>query len=182
LNTKSGWLKFQTRMNQGGGMAVPWVLKDPMVNNGKGVTMLAPNSKELQALVNGEDDEEENSDSEEDTDRRIVQAYVCQELTWTRRQKFDLRFYWMVASLDPLVVLYHDGYVRVGNAAYNETRWDSTTQHLTTHTYLSEEDKGTIDELDEVLRHHVEQNPDLVPAQYHDDPLEHVRNQCRQTR
>lgn len=54
-----------------------------------------------------------------------------------------------MASVDPLIVLYHDGYVRVGNAVYNETEFNGPrTQHLTTHTYLSAEDKGTIEELE----------------------------------
>mmetsp|Transcript_7141 Transcript_7141/g.10416 ORF Transcript_7141/g.10416 Transcript_7141/m.10416 type:complete len:579 (+) Transcript_7141:145-1881(+) len=181
LNTKKGRERFVHRMNKGGGYAVPWVFKKPTVNNGKGVTMLAPESKELHELV--EEQQEPSSEDEDEDERSIVQAYICHELTWTRHQKFDLRFYWMVASLDPLVVLYHDGYVRVGNAVYDESNWDSTTQHLTTHTYLSTEDKGTMEELDDVLRAHVAQHPETFthqPAWIRDNPLEHVRNQCRQ--
>jgi len=173
---------FLRRLTEGTkkGMHMPWVLKVPTVNNGKGITMLPPNSAELNGLM-----EELSSVEEDDKDkseRRVVQAYICHELTWfLKRQapKFDLRFYWMVASIDPLIVLYHDGYVRVGNAAYDESNWASTTRHLTTHTYLSTEDKGTMDELELLLNQHVQKNPQL-PYLVRKNPMEHVRNQCRQ--
>mmetsp|Transcript_16479 Transcript_16479/g.24921 ORF Transcript_16479/g.24921 Transcript_16479/m.24921 type:complete len:540 (+) Transcript_16479:42-1661(+) len=169
---------WQQRLDDGDGMQLPWVLKEPNLNNGQGITMLPPNSIELQQLRN------ELASSKENDDNRVVQAYICHELTWDFGKrappKFDLRFYWMVASIDPLIVLYHDGYVRVGHAPYDESNWGSTTQHLTTHTYRSTEDKGTMMELEQLLQQHVRRKKPDLPYFIRQNPLEHVRNQCRQ--
>ena len=108
----------------------------------------------------------------------VVQSYICNELTWYRHHKFDLRFYWMVASVDPLIVLYHDGYVRVGNAAYDESDWSTTRQHLTTHTFLADEEKGTMNQLKQRLKeHYSEYKRDLSHITV--DPVTHVRNQFK---
>ncbi|KAG7362746.1 tubulin-tyrosine ligase family protein [Nitzschia inconspicua] len=174
LSTESGREAFRKRLFERQGMNVPWVLKDPESNNGKGVEMLGPNSKELKNVLARAVREEEETDY-------IVQEYICNELTWWKNKKFDLRFYWAVASVDPLLVLYHDGYVRVGNAAYNETEFSGPrTQHLTTHTFLSEEEKGTIEELKERLKYHYRQNRRNLRKRIKIDPFDHVRNQFKE--
>jgi hypothetical protein len=170
LATKDGRDAFERRIFQNGGLHVPWVLKVPDINNGKGITMLAPNSKELKGIL------EEIKDSENDY---IVQAYICNELTWWENRKFDLRFYWMVASIDPLIVLYHDGYVRVGNSEYDESDFSTTEKHLTTHTYLADEGKGTKEELRQLVRHHFKENYWELSSSIKIDPYEHVRNQLK---
>ena len=43
--------------------------------------------------------------------------------------------------------MHHDGYVCVGNAAYDKTDWLSAPSHLTTHTRMAGEGKGTWDDL-----------------------------------
>jgi hypothetical protein len=53
----------------------------------------------------------------------IVQSYICNEVTWNHHHKFDLWVSWAVLSNDPLIVAYHDGYVCVENANYNESDW-----------------------------------------------------------
>lgn len=136
--------------------------------------MLGPDSYELKTVFKRAKDEEDEIDY-------IIQEYVCNELTWWRNKKFDLRFYWAVASIDPLIVLYHDGYVRVGNAVYNKTEFGGPrTQHLTTHTFLSEEEKGTIEELQERVRYHYQQNRRKLKKRIKIDPFEHVRNQFKE--
>jgi hypothetical protein len=59
--------------------------------------------------------------------------------------------YWAVVSLDPLIVVYHDGYARIGNAEYTEGDFSSTTTHLTTHTGLGAESKGTFEQFEDML-------------------------------
>lgn len=136
--------------------------------------MLGPNSPELKNVLKRVEREAEDVDY-------IIQEYVCNEFTWWKNKKFDLRFYWAVASVDPLIVLYHDGYVRVGNAVYNETEFGGPrTQHLTTHTYLSDEEKGTIEELQERVRYHYQQNRRRLKKRIKIDPFEHVRNQFKE--
>jgi hypothetical protein len=174
LSTDEGFDAFQKRLFQNGGINFPWVLKNPDVNNGKGVEMLGPRSHELKTVL-------DRVERESDENDYIIQEYVCNELTWWRNKKFDLRFYWAVASVDPLIVLYHDGYVRVGNAVYNETEFNGPrTQHLTTHTYLSAEDKGTIEELEERIRYHYQQNRRKLKKRIKIDPFHHVRNQFKE--
>eukprot|EP00542_Grammatophora_oceanica_P015171 CAMPEP_0194042066 /NCGR_PEP_ID=MMETSP0009_2-20130614/13859_1 /TAXON_ID=210454 /ORGANISM="Grammatophora oceanica, Strain CCMP 410" /LENGTH=524 /DNA_ID=CAMNT_0038685765 /DNA_START=13 /DNA_END=1587 /DNA_ORIENTATION=+ len=173
LESEEDRKELQELLLNGGGMTRPWVVKAPDVNNGAGVQMMGPNSPELRELAQSTLLEEEEE---------IVQAYICNELPWRHNQKFDLRFYWMIASMDPLIILYHDGYVRVGNAEYNENDWSSTTQHLTTHTYLAEEDKGTITELESWLQEYYDANKSRLSKIMGDirDPVVHVRNQLKE--
>jgi len=98
-------------------------------------------------------------------------------MTWNNR-KFDVRMYWFVASLDPLVVLYHDGYVRVGNGVYSETSFADTTSHLTSHTGLGAETKAPFARFEEALheRHRAGKKPSFPHG---NTPVEHVRNQFK---
>jgi hypothetical protein len=179
LAEKSDQNLFEATIHQdkANGRHRPWVLKKVKVNNGKGIEMIPPNSPALYSAV-------ARSEADESNDY-IVQAYICNELTWFEGEKFDLRFYWMVASVDPLVVLYHDGYVRVGGAAYNESDWGSTGQHLTNHAYRAY--RGEVDEdvLADALWRRVRQHYDANKARLSKiiiggDPVRHVRNQMKE--
>ena len=159
-------------------MDTPWVLKKPKVNQGRGITMLGPNTKALSMVV--QNVTKEMAEKPKKAPKYIIQKYICRELTIQRR-KFDFRVFWMVASLDPLVVLYHDGYVRIGNSEYDESDFSSTTAHLTTHTGLANEGKGSWDDLEKVLVEYHEENKDSNPILAAiDDPMDHVRNQVKQ--
>jgi hypothetical protein len=170
--------------------------------------MLAPNSRDLQSLpekaldqirkktmtkADIENDQETN-DSESDDDEIIwkhiiVQKYICNEMTWNRR-KFDVRMYWLVASVDPLIVLYHDGYVRIGNSEYSEEDFHDTTAHLTTHTKMGAEGKATFDEFAELLSQYWDQEKTSTGSSFQPgfsprypwpakSPVMHVRNQFK---
>ena len=110
----------------------------------------------------------------------IVQAFVCNELTWFGKRKFDFRMHWMVPSIDPLIVLYSDGFARIGNAVYDETDFSDTTKHLTTMTFLDEEFKGTMDEAKGLIHQHYEQNVAILSKRFKGDPYQHVRNQMKE--
>ena len=169
LDVESDLNKFKKRLFEGGGINIPWVLKKPSVNQGKGITMLGPNTKELKHVL---DTVEEDKDEQ----NYIIQRYVCNEMT-INNKKFDFRIFWIVASLDPLIIMYHDGYLRIGNSEYNEKDFSSTTAHLTTHTGLSAEGKGTWDNFSEYLEDAVKTNPKLKKIK---DPTLHVKNQVKQ--
>jgi hypothetical protein len=157
--------KFSKLLTRGGGMKHPWVLKEGNVNQGRGITMLAPNSEQLRNVL---------KDNPADDSNFVIQRYVCNELTWNRR-KYDVRMFWFVASIDPLLVLYHDGYVRIGNAVYDESDFSNTRNHLTTHTKLAEEGKATFDEFKQHVRQH-NRAANLGIS----DPVAHVRNQFKE--
>lgn len=53
----------------------------------------------------------------------VVQEFICNEMLWDDanidaniERTLELRVYWFVASLDPLLVFYMDGFVRIGNS------------------------------------------------------------------
>ena len=189
---------FRKVLEQKNGNNHPWVHKLSNVNQGRGITILGPNSPELLSLPDkslkdleklkqqSKKDSTSTSGDEEEEDEieeSIVQRYICNEMTWNHR-KFDVRMYWFVASLDPLIVLYHDGYVRVGNSDYSEASFEDTTSHLTSHTGLGAETKATFAEFEEVLNQQhransVKPSSRSFPNNNSLKPVEHVRNQFK---
>lgn len=165
LSSEKEQASFLKRITEQGGIQHPWVLKQPRVNQGKGIEMVAPNSERLVEIAHFHSD---------DSDDYIIQRYICNEDTWNSR-KYDVRMFWFVASLDPLVVLYQDGYVRIGNAVYDEENFDNTVGHLTTHTGLGEEGKATFAQFEEHLNKHAKKHG----LSHIRDPVEHVRSQFK---
>ncbi len=168
LDVASDLEKFRHRLFKDGGLNIPWVLKKPRVNQGKGITMLGPNTRELKSVL-------KTVEAEKDVQNYIIQRYVCNEMTIDNR-KFDFRVFWFVVSLDPLIVMYHDGYLRIGNSEYSEQDFSNTKAHLTTHTFLATEGKATWDEFGEYLVDAVKNNENLKHIK---DPALHVKNQVK---
>ena len=180
---------FRNVLLGGNGKDHPWVHKLSAVNQGKGITIMAPNSPGLMALPDKSMKAIEDGDKVQES---IIQRYICNEMTWNQR-KFDVRMYWIVASLDPLIVLYHDGYVRVGNSVYSETSFHDTTAHLTSHTGLGAETKTTFAQFEQNLNEKHKQNEEKSKNEQSkrrgarsfkelpngNTPVEHVRNQFK---
>lgn len=166
LEEKKDRKAFKERITQQGGMNSPWVLKEPNVNQGKGIEIIPPNSERLLEVANLK---------QNDDNQYIIQQYICNELTWGER-KFDVRMFWFVASVDPLIVLYQDGYARIGNGVYTEDDFSNTVSHLTTHTRLGEEGKADYDAFVELVKQHHKSSPDLGHIR---DPVMHVKNQFK---
>ncbi|KAL3913585.1 MAG: hypothetical protein SGILL_006428 [Bacillariaceae sp.] len=175
LNRRNDMIEFQKRLKKQGGLDLPWVLKLPTVNEGKGVQIVAPQSQKLKALADMKVPRQEDFG-----ERLIAQQYICNELTYSGR-KFDFRVFWMVASVDPLVVLYHTGhnYVRIGQAKYDESNFTDTLSHLTTHTFGAEEKKATWDEFKVYIEEFQSIQGDRL-AHLSEDPFGHVQNQIMQ--
>lgn len=181
LDTDEHRKTFPDRLETQGGYNEPWILKVPDENNGEGITMLGPNFDKLynvsRQVKEGWDNYDDDTFYEER--RLIVQSYTCNELTWYHNRKFDLRFYWMVASIDPLIVLYHDdGCARVGGLAYNESDWSTTDQHLTYNTESVEEGLGTVDQFKQRIHEYYNEHSQEL-SHIHIDPVQHVRNQLK---
>jgi Tubulin-tyrosine ligase family len=163
---------FMELLEEGSGMNYPWVLKDVDVNNGDGITMISPHSERLKGLVQ---EVQENSES-----TFLVQQYVCNELTWTSGEKFDLRMFFLVASIDPFIVLFGEGYVRAGARQYNESDWTTTGQHLTNAEFRGNRQDVTNEHLWERLRDHYRQHETMFRARGFSDPVAHVHNQIKE--
>src|SRR5690348_9516493 len=51
----------------------------------------------------------------------IIQEYISNPLVLDRSNKFDFRIYLLVASTNPLLAYYHDGFLRVSLKSYDKT-------------------------------------------------------------
>ena len=91
----------------------PWILKRTDLSNGQGATIVprpsaawAAGPEVVNLTAHGH--------------RWIAQRYIADPLLLDGR-KSELRVYWLVASLKPLVVLYNTGTVRLNAAKYTRS-------------------------------------------------------------
>jgi hypothetical protein len=172
LREESDRVDFQRRLDQGG-KNYPWVLKKVNVDKGLGIEMLGPNSKELETALQRTKDDPKTT--------YIVQSYICNELTWFHGQKFDTRMYFLIASVDPLIVLYHDGLARVSAGQYSEMDFSSTVKHLTNVAFRGNETKNTKHDLWQRVREHYDTNKNDLQRRFGiKDPVVHVRSQIKE--
>ena len=54
----------------------------------------------------------------------IAQTYVTNPLLLDKNNKFDFRVYMLVASTNPMIAYYHDGFLRVSLETYNKNSDD----------------------------------------------------------
>lgn len=55
-----------------------------------------------------------------ETKSRIAQTYITNPLLLNFNNKFDFRVYMLIASTNPLIVYYHDGFLRVSLHTYDK--------------------------------------------------------------
>lgn len=86
-----------------------------------------------------------------------------------------------MASVDPLVVYYHDGSLRVSLNEYNDQVFASTHEHLTNlgHADTIENCTVSLEDFEIELKAHVAANPSRFPTAVASDPLGHIRNQAK---
>ena len=220
MHIKADKEAFLRRLEVNNGMKEAWVCKDPTVERGEGVAILGPESdrlKELQMKLARHPDDDvpvsalswynrtvdiaaarvsDVSGKQFDKRRRnrlIVQKYVP-AMHW-QGHKFDLRVYWLVASVNPLLVYYHDGIARVSLTSYNPNDFSdqSTKSHLTNVAQSlsggNEDDRllnlatRSFDDLDTFLREYVASSrangSPRFERRIREDPLGYVRQQIK---
>jgi len=50
----------------------------------------------------------------------VAQRYISNPLLLDKQNKFDFRIYMLVASVKPLIVYYHDGFLRLSLSKYDK--------------------------------------------------------------
>lgn len=80
------------------------------------------------------------------TQSLIAQTYITNPLLLDLNNKFDFRVYMLVASTNPLIVYYHDGFLRVSLQKYDKHSSDKsvhlTNTHLAKDLFAIAEEKG----------------------------------------
>jgi hypothetical protein len=111
---------------------VYWILKKARnSHNGEGITVLDPKGvAELKLKYKN------GAWCGKDPEVYIAQQYIGNPLTVYNR-KFDFRVYMMIANMDPLISMYHDGFLRVSLAEYKQNSTVSNS-HIT-NTHLAKE-------------------------------------------
>lgn len=63
----------------------------------------------------------------------IAQTYITNPLLLNNNNKFDFRVYMLVASTNPLIVYYHDGFIRASLTPYDKFSSDRSAHLTNTH-------------------------------------------------
>lgn len=180
LYDKDDKTRFVRRLDHGG-MNTPWVLKNSKGSRGRGITMLGPRSVELTDL------RDELDGGGPVKRHHIIQSFIPNEWTY-QGHKCDLRVYVLVASVEPLIVYYHDGIVRTATSLYNETDFGNNGRAQLTNVSQNKmnrtlwEPVKTFHDLDRELRRtHVvpqQQQPPRGDDGEH-DPMRDIRDQIK---
>ena len=67
----------------------------------------------------------------------VAQKYISNPLVLDKQNKFDFRIYMLVASTNPMIVYYHDGFLRVSLSKYEKASKEKNVHF--TNTHLSKE-------------------------------------------
>uniref|UniRef100_A0A7S1VHN4 Tubulin--tyrosine ligase n=1 Tax=Grammatophora oceanica TaxID=210454 RepID=A0A7S1VHN4_9STRA len=122
----------------------------------------------------------------------LLSKYVCHSMGWgPSKQKFDVRVFFFVVTLDPLVVVYHDGHVQTSSGPYREGSYDSDTDedvHLMNYgEFKHDSSKHSFDALEEMLNANIyntrrRRRPKILRSSKNniDTPMQHVRNQMKE--
>jgi len=122
----------------------------------------------------------------------LLSKYVCHSMGWGRsaKQKFDVRVYFFVVTLDPLVVVYHDGYVQTSDGPYVEGSYESEDAqdvHLMDFgQFKHHNSKHSFDALEEALNSNKahRRRPKILRSSSKNNieitPMQHVRNQMKE--
>jgi len=109
-----------------------WVTKDPLSAEGDGI-VVNPKIDDLRNMwlrdPNADDDNIECRD-DLSTDSVLVQRYIINPLLLNGK-KMEIRTYWLLASVEPLIALYRDGTVRLTTRDYKVDDWNDPLVHIT---------------------------------------------------
>eukprot|EP01123_Difflugia_compressa_P007746 TRINITY_DN213_c0_g5_i1.p1 TRINITY_DN213_c0_g5~~TRINITY_DN213_c0_g5_i1.p1 ORF type:complete len:435 (+),score=82.91 TRINITY_DN213_c0_g5_i1:78-1382(+) len=111
---------------------IVWVTKEPGASQGEGI-VVNPSVEELKKtwLVDASLSKDQWTCVDIDSDGdRVAQRYIRNPLLLNGK-KMEIRSYWLIVSLHPYVVYYHDGTVRLTTNDYKDEDWDNPLIHIT---------------------------------------------------
>lgn len=112
-----------------------WIRKESDLSQGEGAVVISsPRNLELidcSSILNYKREQELDQNKQKfDINPVVLQRYMLNPLLLLGR-KSEIRSYWLIASLDPLLVLYHDGTVRLNTLPFELGDWDNALVHIT---------------------------------------------------
>lgn len=134
-------LEFADRVNSSNSTEIDWILKiSRYSHNGEGLILLDPaTAKNIANEPNGCPFK----------NKLIVQKYIKNTLL-INKHKFDFRAYLIIANMDPLILLYHDGYVKFSIEEYDLDSLDLAV-HLT-NTNIAKQKANTLNNSEEIMQ------------------------------
>jgi len=156
----------------------PWITKIPHVDGGKGIRIidwLSDAHKALVKMLKGPAAHRQEL---------IIQKYIKNIMLYHGR-KFDLRVYWFVVSVKPLIVYYHDGTLRVSLTKYLSTNYTNLGSHLTNavmqkkskkYEKLKESTRVSLGDFEKYLHQHASKYAHKTIEK----PIEYIRCQIKQ--
>jgi len=105
-----------------------WVTKVPTSSQGEGITVNPP----MEVIKEQWLDTTSPQLACKKTDRKdsLIQRYIRNPLL-LEGKKMEIRSYWVLASVDPLIIFYRDGTVRLTTRDYKEEDWNDPLIHIT---------------------------------------------------
>lgn len=97
-------------------------------HNGEGVVLLTKETAEVLYKYYAEEGCPDN-------EPYIAQKYIKNPCL-IHKKKFDIRVYMLIASMDPLIILYHDGFIRIAAEPYKST--SSSLEVILTNSQITE--------------------------------------------
>jgi len=118
-----------------------WVSKEPGQSQGDGI-VVNPKVEDLRKdwLVDPEATVENLECKRRGVeDELVLQRYIIDPLL-LEGKKMEIRTYWIIASVEPFLIFYHDGTVRLTTTDYEENDWTNPLIHITNTKQQKEAD------------------------------------------
>jgi hypothetical protein len=96
----------------------PWLIKPSASQRGRGIRFFVDSASLIKEIQDAGGCEKGSKGAFAGD---LVQQYVTRPALLDVKFKFDVRSWLLIASVDPLILFYHDGFVRVARTAYEES-------------------------------------------------------------
>jgi hypothetical protein len=144
------------------GTPIVWVSKEPDNSQGDGI-VVNPDIKDLRDKWLVDPKSKSSYECKDEEEPVVLQQYITNPLLLNGK-KMEIRTYWFIGCLDPFLIFYYDGTVRLTTRDYKTDDWSDPLIHITNTKQQREADpnyhlteherKWTVDQLAEYLVEH----------------------------